>query len=76
MSRNEVPAKSDDRDILLRRAVCEIRETRRVNNILSAQMFVVETFRAALLGPPRGEGASPDLCWEIDRLLDGKDNEP
>jgi len=60
----------EDRNILLRQAMNEIRELRRRNNILSAQMFVVEAFHAALLGPPRGEGISPDLAWEIERHLE------
>ena len=38
MSQND--RKPDDRDILLRQAVGEIRELRRVNNILSGQVFV------------------------------------
>ena len=54
---------------LLRQAQQEIRELRRRNEILSAQAFVVEAFHAALLGPPRGGGMSPDIVWEIDRHI-------
>ena len=65
-----------DTDIMLRQAMHEIRELRRRNEILSAQVMVVEAFHAALLGPPRGMGASPDLCWEIERHLTEAKKEP
>lgn len=58
-----------DADILLRQAQHEIRRLRESNQILSAQVFVVEAFHAALLGRPTGMGMSPDLCWEIERHL-------
>lgn len=67
---------SDAATVLLRQAVAEIRHQRHELNILRAQMFVVQAFHAALLGPPRGEGMSPDLAWEIDRhLQSAKDQE-
>lgn len=59
-----------DTENMMRQAVAEIRDLRRRNEVLSAQAFVVEAFHAALLGHPRGMGASPDLCWEIERYLD------
>ena len=55
-----------DEKILLRQAVHELRDLRRRNEILAAQMFVVEAFHAALLGPPRSGGMSPDLAWQIE----------
>jgi hypothetical protein len=59
----------NDASILLRQAASEIRRLRQENQILSAQMFVVEAFHAAALGRPRGQGMSPDLCWEIDQFI-------
>ena len=55
---------------LMRRAQQTIRDLRERNRVLSAQVFVVEAFHAALLGPPRGEGMSPDIVWEIERELE------
>jgi hypothetical protein len=60
----------NDTERLLRQAQHEIRQLRQRNEILTAQMFVVEAFHAALLGPPRGQGVSPDLTWEIERHLE------
>jgi hypothetical protein len=52
---------------LLKRASAEIRDLRRQNEILQAQMGVVEVFAAAL-GLKRGErGMSVDVAWELDR---------
>jgi hypothetical protein len=53
----------------LKQAANEIRHLRAENARLSAQMFVVEAFHAALLGVPRGGGMSADLVWEIERHL-------
>jgi hypothetical protein len=64
-------ARPDDRDILLRQAANEIRHLRTANNVLNAQMFVVEAFHAALCGPPRPQGVSPDLVGMIERHLNG-----
>lgn len=60
----------NDLDHMIRNAAAEIRRLRRDNEILSAQVSVVETFRAALLGPPRNVGMSPDIAWEMDRYLE------
>ena len=54
---------------MLQRAATEIRELRRRNEVMGAQMMVVEAFHAALLGAPRGGGMSPDVVWEIDRYI-------
>ena len=60
----------NDLEHMLRQAVHEIRNLRRANEVLSAQVAVVETFRAAILGAPRGGGMSPDIAWEIERYLE------
>lgn len=54
---------------MLRQAADQIRYLRRENETLRAQVSVVETFRAALFGVPRGGACSPDLVWEIDQHL-------
>ena len=61
--------KQDEANRYLREAANEIRHLRSENARLNAQMFVVEAFHAALLGPPRGQGVSPDLVWSIERHL-------
>jgi hypothetical protein len=60
----------NDLEHMLRQAVHEIRNLRRANEVLSAQVAVVETFRAAILGAPRGGGMSPDIAWEMERYLE------
>lgn len=54
---------------LLQSAAHEITQLRRRNEILSAQMSVIEVFAAAL-GLRRSEGASVDIVWEIQHHLD------
>ena len=49
-----------------------IRRLRDDNRILSAQVFVIEAFHAALLGRPAGGGMSPDICWEIERYIEAQ----
>lgn len=62
-----------DTERLLQQAANEIEHMRRELSLLRAQAFVVETFHAALLGPPiRGE--SPDLVWAIRRHLQSQEN--
>lgn len=62
---------SDTTD-LLTRAKHEITQLRRHNEVLSAQVSVVEVFAAALgLRSPQG-GMSPDVVWEIERHLDAE----
>lgn len=50
---------------LLENAAQEIESLRRRNELLEAQMGVVEVFRVALMGPPRPIGASPDVVWAL-----------
>lgn len=50
---------------LLEEAASEIESLRRRNELLEAQMAVVEVFRVALMGPPRPMGASPDVVWAL-----------
>lgn len=66
---------SDEIKFLLIRASGEIRSLRRQNEIMGAQLAVVEVFRAALLGPPPPQGMSEaeDICFTIDRLVNGTD---
>lgn len=47
----------------------EVRALRRSNEIIGAQLDVVETFRAALIGPRRGQGMSEDVTFKADQLL-------
>lgn len=55
---------------LLERARSEILQLRRRNEILSAQMGVVEVFAAAL-GLRRNEGAmAPDVAWELEKQIE------
>ena len=55
---------------LLNHALQEIRDLRKRNEILSAQMGVVEVFAAAL-GLKRSEGgASPDVAWALQKKID------
>lgn len=54
---------------LLKQASLEIQQLRRRNEILEAQMGVVEVFRAALMGPPRPSGASPDVVWALEKKI-------
>lgn len=55
---------------LLNSARFEILELRRRNEVLAAQMAIVEIFAAAL-GLKRSEGAmQPDVAWELQRKID------
>jgi hypothetical protein len=51
---------------LLTEAAREIRSLRQRNEVLAGQVAVVETFRAALLGPPGPMQMVQDLCHSID----------
>lgn len=54
---------------LLNSARHEILDLRRRNEMLSAQMAVVEVFAAAL-GLKRNEmGASVDVAWQLDKAI-------
>jgi hypothetical protein len=64
---------SNEIKFLLTRASGEIRSLRRQNEIMGAQLAVVEVFRAALLGPPGPQGMSEDICFAIDRLVNDTD---
>ncbi len=49
----------------------EVRNLRRSNEILAAQVGVIEVFRAALIGKPSGLLSSgEDIAWRGDRLAD------
>lgn len=59
-----------DRELarVLREAAGEVRRLRQANQILAAQVRVVETFRAALSGRDDGlKGMSEDIAWELER---------
>ena len=61
---------------LLNSARCEILELRRTNEVLAAQMAVVEIFAAAL-GLKRNQGGmSPDIAWELQKKIDELDAQP
>lgn len=54
---------------VMAQAASEIRTLRRQNELLDAQVAVVEVFRAALLGRPNGGFMSEDVAWRLDVLL-------
>lgn len=55
---------------LLRDAASEIRRLRRDNEILGAQVRVVEIFGAALAAHPPSQGSCVDIAWSLDREAD------
>jgi hypothetical protein len=54
---------------LLRAASHEIQSLRRRNELLEAQMGVVEIFRTALLGPATQRGMAPDVVWALEKEI-------
>jgi len=58
---------------LLRAAKHEITALRRRNEVLNAQVGVVEVFAAALGLRKNESGATVDIVWEIERALDRVD---
>lgn len=50
----------------LRQASQEIARLRAENNVLGAQVFVVETFAKALAYVPPSQGAGVDIAWLAD----------
>ena len=61
---------------LLNSARCEILELRRTNEVLAAQMAVVEIFAAAL-GLKRNQGGmAPDIAWELQKKIDELEAQP
>lgn len=59
----------------MRRAAAEIRELRRANQILAAQVSVVRVFERALCGPSPAQGMSEDLAWRLEHEADQLDVE-
>lgn len=55
---------------LLNQAKHEIIELRRQNELLAAQIRVVNIFEAALFGPRPSRGMTPDVVWELDKKID------
>jgi len=51
----------------MNQAANEIEALRRHNEVLQAQVNVVNVFAAALLGPPRPSGATVDPLWQLRR---------
>jgi hypothetical protein len=59
---------------LLQRSKFEIESLRRRNEILTAQIDIVEIFAKAL-GLTRNKGGmSPDIAWELQRKIDEIEN--
>ena len=55
---------------ILQEAVGEIRHLRRQNEVLSAQVRIIEIFEMALFSQPNRNGImSPDVAWRIEQLL-------
>lgn len=63
------PVDKETRNLLID-AELEIKRIRQRNEVLEAQMHVVNVFAAALLGPPRQQGASVDVCWQLRQAID------
>ena len=61
---------------LLNSARCEILELRRTNEVLAAQMAVVEIFAAALGLKRNLSGKAPDIAWELQKKIDELDAQP
>lgn len=60
--------------ITLRQAAAEIRQLRRQLEVAQAKVEVVQVFQAALLGRPHdGVGFSPDVVFELDRIVERAD---
>jgi hypothetical protein len=51
-------------------AIAEIHMLRRDNEILRAQVDVVNTFKAALLGPPPAQGMGIDVVHNLRQAAD------
>lgn len=58
---------------MLNQLADEVRGLRRHNEVLSAQVDVVEVFRAALLGPPRNGGMAEDIAWRAGKMVEALD---
>lgn len=54
---------------LLTNAMHEIRNLRRANEILGAQMQVVEAFSLALGMPRSSNGMAPDIVWALEKKI-------
>ena len=62
---------------VLQDAKNEIIRLRRNNELLSAQVHVVEIFAAALFGPNRNaQGMSIDIAWSLQKEIDLLNNTP
>jgi AmiR/NasT family two-component response regulator len=59
---------------LAKQACFEIRELRRRNELLEAQMGVVEIFAAALGLKKGAQTMSPDIVWALERELEKEDS--
>lgn len=55
---------------LLNKARHEILQLRRRNEVLNAQMAVVDIFAAALGLRPHSQGMEIDVAWEIERKIE------
>jgi hypothetical protein len=53
--------------IFVRECINEILRLRTENRVLTAQVYVVEAFHAALLGKPERQGYGPDLVHGLRR---------
>ena len=62
---------SDHRTIhLLREATAEIGRLRSDLSRCQEQLRIVAIFERALMGPPSGLYAAPDVSWELHKLAD------
>lgn len=53
----------------MRSGVEEITRLRRANEVLAAQVRVIEVFERALFGAPRSQGMSEDPAWRLEQLV-------
>lgn len=57
-------------ELLMREAAQEVRNLRRTNELLTAQVRVIAVFEAALIGRPSQGGMAPDIAWALDLRAD------
>lgn len=60
---------------LLNQALNEIVALRRRNEILQAQVDVVNVFAVALLGRPPTQGATIDVAWSLQKKISELESE-
>lgn len=60
---------------VLERAVSEIQELRRINELQAAQIGIVDVFAAALGLRKHGGAMAPDVCRDLEEIVSGLEQE-